>query len=566
MLRAFLSTDSLQKIGKSVTNNSRKNARSGATEKGGITADAVKPSRGWILTAVVLGSGIVFLDSTIVTVALPQIGRDLPSRFFDVLEGQNYIYYAYLLTLSSFLILAGVLSDRYGRRRMFNLGLIGFGVTSVLCGIAPTLEILIIARVFQGAAGALLVPGSLAIISASIPDKEQGRAFGVWAGASAATTIFGPAVGGFFVAYVSWRAAFLINVPLVLVAIYAAIRHVPESRDEHAPHRFHWSGAIAVAVSVGGLTYGAIRGEAQSWEDPSAFVALALGGLATLALPFMMLRSPHPLVPPRLFRSRNFTITNISTLLIYGALYVTFQYFALLAIGTLGYNELAFGIASIPGTLFLALFSARFGGLATRLGPRVFMTVGPFIMGLGILWFARLPSSSEPWQLSFDEASSWIPPTSYFVDILPALFLFGIGLMIMVAPLTTALMRSVEVEHSGVASAVNNAISRVGPQLLGAVLFIAVTATFQASLQSQLQSNLTAASETEARGDISPMNPPPPGTPAATHVAIRDASTDAFRLAMLVGAGLCFAGALINGLGIRNEDLRAEHDSGEAPT
>jgi EmrB/QacA subfamily drug resistance transporter len=520
----------------------------------------LKPSRSWILVAVVLGSGIVFLDSTIVTVALPQIGRDLSSRFLDVLEGQNYIYYAYLLTLSSLLILAGALSDRFGRRRMFTLGLIGFGVTSILCGIAPTLEVLIVARVFQGAAGALLVPGSLAIISASIPDDQQGRAFGVWAGASAATTIFGPAVGGFFVAYVSWRAAFLINVPLVAIAIYAASRHVPESLDENAPDRFHWSGAIAVALAVGGLTYGAIRGEAQSWEDPSAFVALAIGGVATLALPFLMLRSTHPLVPPWLFRSRNFTVTNLSTLLIYGALYVTFQYFALMAIGTLGYNELAFGIASIPGTLFLALFSARFGGLATRLGPRVFMTVGPFIMGLGILWFARLPSSSEPWQLAFDDASTWVPPSGYLVDILPALLLFGIGLMIMVAPLTTALMRSVDVEHSGVASAINNAISRVGPQLLGAVLFIAVTATFHASLQSQVQANLAASTEIEGSGDVSPMNPPPPGTPAALQGAIQNASTDAFRLAMLVAAGLCFAGAFINGVGIRNEDLRAEHE------
>ncbi|MDQ3618683.1 MAG: MFS transporter, partial [Actinomycetota bacterium] len=211
----------------------------------------------WILTAAVVGSGIVFLDSTVVNVALPQIGRDLPSTSLGVLEGQSYVYYGYLLSLSALLILAGALADFYGRRRLFLIGMIGFGVTSVMCGLAPNLELLVVARLLQGAAGAILVPGSLAILTASFEGEEQGRAFGVWAGASAFTTILGPAVGGALVASVSWRAAFLINVPLVLLGIWAILRHLPESRDEHASGHFHWFGALAVAVAVGGLTLGA---------------------------------------------------------------------------------------------------------------------------------------------------------------------------------------------------------------------------------------------------------------------------------------------------------------------
>ena len=291
--------------------------------------------KSWILTAAILGSGIVFLDSTVVNVALPQIGRDLPSTSLGVLEGQSYVYYGYLLSLSALLILAGALADFYGRRRLFLIGMIGFGVTSVMCGIAPNLEMLIVARFLQGAAGAILVPGSLAILTASFEGEEQGRAFGVWAGASGVTTILGPAVGGALVASVSWRAAFLINVPLVLVGIWATVRHVPESRDEEASGHFHWLGAIAVAVAVGGLTLGAIRGQAESWGSPVPFIALALGGIATLFLPTIMHRAKNPLIPPQLFKSRNFTITNISTLVVYGALYVMGQFLALFAIGTL---------------------------------------------------------------------------------------------------------------------------------------------------------------------------------------------------------------------------------------
>ena len=215
---------------------------------------------------------------------------------------------------------------------MFALGLIGFGLTSLLCGLAVNLEFLVVARVLQGAAGAFLVPGSLAIITASFKGEEQGRAFGIWAGASAATTILGPVVGGALVTYVSWRMAFLVNLPLVGIALWATLKYVPETRDENAEGRFDWLGALVVALAVGGLTVGAIRGESEQWQDGSAFVALAIGGLAAVAWPILMARSSHPLVPLSLFKSRNFTVTNISTLLIYGSIYVTIQFLSLIHI------------------------------------------------------------------------------------------------------------------------------------------------------------------------------------------------------------------------------------------
>jgi len=477
-----------------------------------------------------------------------------------VLEGQSYVYYGYLLSLSALLILAGGLADFYGRRKLFVIGMAGFGITSVMCGLAPNLDLLIAARVLQGAAGAILVPGSLAIITSSFSGEEEGRAFGIWAGASAATTIFGPALGGFLVSSISWRAVFLINVPFILFGLWATVSHVPESRDETAHGRFHWSGAIAVAIAVGGLTFGAIRGEAQDWQSAAAFISLAVGAIALIAVPVMMLRAENPLIPPRLFRSRNFTVTNISTLVIYGALYVTFQFTALYIIGTLGYNELGYGLATIPGSLFLAIFSTRFGTLAAKYGPRMFMAVGPAIMGLGLLWFARIPSNSSEWQPELSDPGSLVPPTGYLIDVLPALVVFGIGLAVMVAPLTTALMRSVPVENSGVASAVNNAISRVGPQLVGALLFIAISASFSAALESEPA--VEGGQSDVSVDEISPLNAPPPEAGGQLAGAIEDASTSAFRLAMLVSAGLCFGGAAINAVGIRNEKLREEPTEG----
>jgi len=507
----------------------------------------VTPKR-WIIVAAVLGSGIVFLDSTVVSVALPRIGRDLPRTFLGVLEGQSYVYYGYLLTLSALLVLAGALTDFYGRRRMFVIGLIGFGATSALCGIAPSMELLVLFRILQGAAGALLVPGSLALLTANFAGEEQGRAFGLWAGASGAVTVLGPLVGVLLVDTISWRVVFLINLPLVAIAVWAALNHVPESRDEKASPHFDWLGAVVVALAVGGLAFGTIYGQQRAWRDPIGYIAIGVGVIATVALPVLMLRSAHPLIPPHLFRSRNFTVTNISTLLIYGSLYVTFYYLGLFQQGTLGYTAAAAGAGGIPGSLFLIFLSARFGALAGRYGPRWFMAIGPALAALGVLWFSRVPESSAAWRLHPGDPSTYLPPGSWFVDFLPATIIFGLGLCITVAPLTTALMRSVPVHNSGVASAINNAVSRVGPQLAGAVIFIFLTATFYSQLASRLP-GVDVSSEA-FRSRVSPLN-----VPADPHLVavVRDASTNSFHLAMVLGAGLLLLGAIVNAIGIQNQ-------------
>jgi EmrB/QacA subfamily drug resistance transporter len=502
----------------------------------------------WTLIAAVLGSSIVFVDSSVVTVALPRIGKELPSTFLGVLEGLNYVYSGYLLTLSALLILAGALADFYGRRRIFMIGIVGFGVTSVLCGLAPNMEFLVLSRVLQGAAGAILVPGSLALLTAAFTGEAQGRAYGVWAAATAATTILGPFIGGVLVDTISWRVAFLINVPLVVVAVWATALYVPESRNEKASGHFDWLGALVGAIAVGGLSFGAIYGQQRDWRDPLAYVALAAGAVATIAFPFLMRRSRDPLVPLELFRSRNFTITNISTFLIYGALYVTFYYLALFLQLVLGYSASAAGLAGIPGGVLLVVLSTRFGALAVRRGPKIFMTVGPLLMAIGVLWFARVPATSAAWVLLPGDLATWIPPRDWFIDFLPGQIIFGFGLAMMVAPLTTALMTSVPVRNSGVASAVNNAISRVGPQLAGALIFVAITASFYSGMAARIPGADT--SDPAFRREYPPLKAPPASDPHAD--AARDQSADAFHLAMYVGAALLLAGAAVNGVGISN--------------
>ncbi len=509
--------------------------------------------RRWILVAAVLGSGIVFLDSTVVNVALPRIGRDLPRIWFGVLEGQSYVYNAYLLTLSALLILAGALSDVYGRRRMFLWGLAGFGATSVLCGLAPNMELLVLFRVLQGVAGAVLVPGSLALLTANFEGEAQGRAFGLWAGASGATTILGPFVGGLLVDTISWRAAFLINVPLILIALWATYVHVPESVSETATAHFDWPGSAIVALAVGGLAFGTIYGQQRDWQDPLGYIALAIGVVSTIALPFYMARVPHPLIPLSLFRSRNFTVTNISTLVIYGALYVTFYYLTLFIQGVVGYTAAAAGLTGIPGTLFMVFLSTRFGALAGRVGSRWFMAVGPAIMALGFLWYARMPATTTPWHLVPQNPSTFLPPLSYVVDLLPASIIFGLGLSLLVAPLTTALMRSVPVNNAGLGSAINNAISRVGPQLAGALIFVFITASFYSYIAAR-RADINV-NDPAFRKAVSPLNPP--GIPGLGEL-VRDASTASFHLAMMVGAALVIVGAIVNAVGIEDPGKAVE--------
>ncbi len=304
----------------------------------------------------------MFLDTSVVNLALPRIGQDLPSTLFGTLEAQSYVAYGYFVTLSSLLILAGGLTDYHGRRKMFSLGLIGFGATSLLCGLAPSIEFLIVARVLQGAAGAFVVPGSLVDHHGELPRR----------GARAGVRHLGRRIGGHHdPRAVRGRragqldlvaAAFLVNLPLLVVAYIATVKYVPESRDPDATGHFDWLGSIVIVLAVGGLAFGTIRGQQRGLDRTVGDREPGRSGpIAAIAFPFMMLHRRDPLVPPRLFRSRNFTVTNLSTLVIYGALYVSFTFEGIFLIGVLGYNEQAAGIAGIPSSILLVLFSTRFG-------------------------------------------------------------------------------------------------------------------------------------------------------------------------------------------------------------
>ena len=518
-------------------------------------------TRAGILLATILGSAIVFLDGTVVNVALETIGRELPTTFVGRLEGLTYVNSGYLAVLAALLILAGALNDYYGRRRMFRIGLFGFGAASVACGLAPTMEVLIGARIVQGAFGAILVPGSLSIITAAFSGEERGRAIGLWAAGTSATMIIGPLLGGFLVQAVTWRAAFLINVPLVALALWAT-RAVPESRDTDARGTFDWLGAAVIAIGVGGLAFGATRGQDRAWDDTLAWVALAIGAVATAAVPVLMLKRRWPLVPPDLFRSRNFSVVNLATFVIYGALYVSLAFQGLFFQGTLGYSPLAAGAIGLPVALFLTFLSTPAGQLSARLGPRLFMTAGPAIMAVGLLWLARVPPESEPWRAELGAPASLLPPVSALIDVGIGMVVFGIGISLLVAPLTTALMSSVPVRNAGLGSAINNAISRVGSPLVSAALFIAITATFYPSLASLAPE--VDVGDRAVRAQIQPLTSPPEGTDPDLADAVRQASTDAFHLAMLVSAGLLLAGSAINGIGIRNPPREVAQQAAES--
>lgn len=516
----------------------------------------------WTMLATILGSAAVFLDGTIVNVALPKIGEELPATLVSVLEGQTYVVSGYLATLAALLVLAGALADFHGRRRVFAIGLAGFGLTSVLCGAAPTLELLAVFRVLQGAAGALLVPGSLSIITAAFEGPARARAFGIWAAATSATAVLGPLVSGVLVDTLSWRIAFFINVPLVAVGLYATLGRIPESRDASATGRFDWRGAVVVAVAVGGLAFGAIRGQERQWQDALAFAALGVGAVGAVTFPVLMGRSANPLVPLSLFRSRRFAVINLSTLLIYGALYVTFSFQSLFVQGALGYSALAAGAVGLPIGLLLTALSTRVGALAGRLGARRFLVGGPLLMAAGLAWLARAPASSDAWRATLADPASLIPPSDTLADIVPGVLLFGIGISLVVAPLTTVLMSSVPVRHAGLGSAINNAISRVGQPLLSAVIFIVVTAGYASALAAAVP-GLDPA-DPAIRRLVPPLNVPAPGAPDALAEAARAASTDAFHLAALVCAGLLVAGAIVNLVGLREPRPGADgEDSGE---
>jgi EmrB/QacA subfamily drug resistance transporter len=508
----------------------------------------VTPRQRWTLVATIIGSGAVFLDGTIVNVALPRIGQELPASMVGVLEGQTYVVSGYLAVVAALLILAGALSDHYGRRRIFSLGLIAFAVTSAMCGLAPTMEALIVARLLQGAAGALLVPGSLSLITHAFDADERARAFGVWASATSGLVLLGPLVGGLLVDTAGWRWAFLVNVPVLAVALWATRVHLAESRESVSRGRFDWLGSFVGAVAVGGLSFGLIRGQEQEWSDPLAWAALIIGALALVAFPILMATRRDPLVPLDLFRSRTFSTINLATFFLYGALYVTFSYQGIVFQGVLGYTALAAGAVSLPIGICLTVLSTRIGTLAGRYGSRPFLSVGPLLMAAGVLWFTRLPADSAPWRASITDPASLVPPPSTLIDVLPSIVLFGLGLSMVVAPLTSTLMGSVPGRFTGVGSAINNAISRVGQPLLGAIIFIAISATFYATLGG-LAPDLDTTNA-DVRQAFPPINPPAEGATEAHILAARQASIDAFHQAMFVSAALLVlsAGILFAGL------------------
>ena len=398
------------------------------------------PTGRWVIAAIVLGSGIAFLDSTVVNVALPSIGRDLHAG----IAGLQWIVDGYLVTLSALLLLGGSLGDIYGRRRVFVAGLVWFTVASVACGAAPTTGFLVAARALQGVGAAMLVPGSLALISASFTPDDRSRAVGAWSGRAGVATALGPFLGGWLIDAVSWRLIFVINVPLAAAAVWITLRHVPETRDEQAPGRPDGLGALSASLGLALTAYGLI--EKRWW----AFVT---GGLALALFVAMEWRRSEPMLPPSLFRSRQFTGANLTTFAVYAALGGAMFLVVLQLQVNLGYSALEAGGSLLPVTLIMLGLSARAGGLAQRTGPRLPMTVGPLVVGAAMLLFSRVE-----------------PGETYVSSVLPAAVVFGLGLSITVAPLTAAVLAAVEERHLGVGSAVNNAVARVAGLVAVALL------------------------------------------------------------------------------------------------
>ena len=402
----------------------------------------------WVILAAILGSGIAFLDSTVVNVALPHIGDDLGGG----LSGLQWTLDGYLLTLSALLLLGGALGDEYGRRRMFVIGLVWFTAASVLCGIAPSIGTLIAARALQGVGGALLVPGSLALITASFRPQDHGSAIGAWSGLTGVSTALGPFLGGWLVDAFTWRLVFLINVPLAAVALSVTLRHVPESRDPQAGTRPDFAGAATVTLGLTGLVFALIQGPAHGWS-PFVIITGVIGAAALIAFPFVERRVRSPLIPLDIFKSRQFSGANGTTFVVYAALGVALFLVVVELQTVLGYSALQAGAATLPITVLMLFLSPRTGRLAQRIGPRIPMTLGPVVVAVGLVLLAGIG-----------------PGTNYFTGILPGMVVFGLGLSLTVAPLTAAVMGSVEENHVGVGSGVNNAVARVAGLLAVAVL------------------------------------------------------------------------------------------------
>lgn len=445
-----------------------------------------------MLAATVLGSGVALLDTTIVNVALPTIGRDLGADF----SGLQWTVNGYILTLASFILLGGALGDRYGRRRVFVVGVTWFALTSALCAAAPTIELLVAARLLQGVGAALLTPGSLALISTSFRRQDRARAIGAWSGLTGVAAAAGPLLGGLLVE-VSWRLVFVVNVPLCALVVLLALRHVPESRDEHAPPHLDLAGAVLGAAGLAGSTY-ALIGAGEQGASAAVLLSGAGGAVALVAFLVVEGRSDSPMLPLDVFRVRQFSAANAVTFAVYAALGALTLLLVVHLQTVSGYSPLAAGTALLPVTGAMLLLSSRSGALAARIGPRLQMTVGPLVCAAGALLLRGIG-----------------PDPSYLLDVVPGALVFGLGLACTVAPLTATVLGALEDDRSGLASGVNNAVARTASLLAIAVLPVAAGIS---------------------GGDY----------------ADPEQFLDGFRTAMLITAGLLLAGSGLAALMIRN--------------
>ncbi len=455
-----------------------------------------------IITVTVLGSGLVFLDGTVVNIALPAIDEDLGAG----LAGLQWTVDAYLVTLTALLLLGGTLGDRYGRRRLFQIGLVAFTGASIVCGLAPTTGLLIAARAAQGVGGALLVPGSLAIITASFHREDRAWAVGAWSGMAGVATAIAPFLGGWLIDAVSWRAVFFINVPLAAAALWLS-RGVPESRDHDAPPRLDVAGAVTGSVALGAISYALI--EANNGVGTGEIVAGVVGVVSVIAFVVIERSVDHPMMPPGIFRSRQFVGANLATVAIYGGLGgATFLVVLQLQL-VLGYTALQAGASLLPISVLLLLFSAKAGRLSVRTGPRILMTVGPFVAGAGLSLLAFVG-----------------PDTAFIPLILGGAMVFAVGMVLTVSPLTATVMAALEDRLAGVASGVNNAASR-GAGLIAIAFLPAVVGL---------------------RTDLPPAE-----------------FTAAYQDAILICAALCVAGGVISWVTIRDPEPVVESDDSVGP-
>jgi EmrB/QacA subfamily drug resistance transporter len=502
------------------------------------------------IIATILGSTIVFLDATVVNVALPAISDDLNAGLAD----QQWVVEAYALATVSLLLVGGALGDQFGRRRIFMIGLVGFGITSILCAVAPTSTMLIAARGLQGLTGALLVPGSLAIIAATFEGAERGKAVGTWTAWTGIATVIGPAGGGAVVEAISWRGIFWINVPLVIFTVLLTRSHVAESLDPEADRTIDWLGILMSAAGLGGVVFGFIEQPTNGWSSPMVLIPLIAG--AGLFVSFLVWESRyrHSMLDLRLFKVRNFAVTNLETLIVYSGLIGAFFFVTLFLQQTVGYSPIAAGFATTPISLILFALSPVFGKIATGTGPRVPMCLGPIVGGIGLLLLTRIGSDAN-----------------YLTDVLPGVIVFGLGLSATVAPLTATALNSVAENRVGVASGINNAVARIAGVLAIAVFGALIAGKFGSTVDGKLgDASLSAASDQEiSKAKDNPLKAPdtdrlPPAEAAEVESATVSGAEDGFHLAMMTAGTLMIVGGVIAGIGLRNPPREKAYDSPRA--